>query len=86
MQLKNFILLSLSAVALAQNVAPEADNAMEAPQDISKLKHKKCPEHKCPKPKKVTLTKNITKVHYKTVHVAAACTPALEKNCGKGGC
>ncbi|KAG5361025.1 hypothetical protein CJU89_4127 [Yarrowia sp. B02] len=75
MQLKNILLLSLSAVALAQNASPESDNAMEAPQDISKLKHK-CPEHKCPKPNRVVLTKNITKVTYKTVTKSAnQCKP-----------
>lgn len=70
MQLKNILLLSLSAVALAQNVIPESDNAMEAPQDISKLKHK-CPEHKCPKPKVHKLTKNITRTQLKTITKAA---------------
>ena len=73
MQIKNILLLSLSAVALAQNVIPESDNAMEAPQDISKLKHK-CPEHKCPKPKTISLTKNITKTQLKTV-TAQKCQP-----------
>ncbi|KAG5368828.1 hypothetical protein CJU90_1058 [Yarrowia sp. C11] len=75
MQLKNLILLSLSAVALAQNASPESDNAMEAPQDISKLKHK-CPQHTCPKPKVHKLTKNITKTEIKTVTKSAAqCQP-----------
>ncbi|KAB8279858.1 hypothetical protein B0I72DRAFT_142087 [Yarrowia lipolytica] len=70
MQLKNILLLSLSAVALAQNASPESDNAMEAPQDISKLKPK-CPEQKCPKPKVHKLTKNITKTVMKTVTKSA---------------
>ncbi|KAG5361732.1 hypothetical protein CJU90_3140 [Yarrowia sp. C11] len=78
MLFKNLAILSLAALVAANQAAPVDNSApvvAEAPQDISKLKHK-CPQHTCPKPKVHKLTKNITKTEIKTVtKQAAKCQP-----------
>lgn len=99
MLFKNIALLSLAALVAANEAAPveaattlvavpASEDSAETPEDIKKLMHKKCPQEKCPKPKHVTLTKNITKVAYKTVtKTADKCQPTQQqKKCGGKNC
>ncbi|KAG5356295.1 hypothetical protein CJU89_6022 [Yarrowia sp. B02] len=78
MQFKILALVSLLALVAAQE-APEpttlAFSPVEAenPQDIKQFMKKKCPDESCPKPKHVTVTKNITKVQPKTVTKTIHC-------------
>lgn len=98
MLFKNIALFSLAALVAANEAAPQAATTLAAvpmsedhtenPEDISQLMKKKCPQEKCPKPKRVTLTKNITKVAYKTItKTAGSCeTQAPQKKCGGKNC
>ncbi|KAG5363174.1 hypothetical protein CJU89_2335 [Yarrowia sp. B02] len=103
MLFKNIALFSLAALVAANEAVPEAHTTLAAvplaeehsenPEDIKKFMHKKCPEEKCPKPKHVTLTKNITKVAYKTVtKTAGSCETQApkkqhnNKKCGGKNC
>ncbi|QNP98031.1 YALIA101S06e05160g1_1 [Yarrowia lipolytica] len=81
MQLKTLAIVSLFSLAAAQQAAPSpattmaftpADSA-ENPEDIHQLMKKKCPDEKCPKPKHITVTKNITKVQSKTITKTINC-------------
>ncbi|KAG5359247.1 hypothetical protein CJU90_3982 [Yarrowia sp. C11] len=81
MQLKTLALVSLFSLVAAQQAAPtpattmafSAADSAENPEDIHKLLHKKCPDEKCPKPKHITVTKNITKVQSKTITKTVNC-------------
>ncbi|KAG5359628.1 hypothetical protein CJU90_5462 [Yarrowia sp. C11] len=99
MLFKNIALISLAALVAANEAAPEAattlvavpvkaeDNS-ENPEDIKKFMKHKCPEETCPKPKRVVLTKNITKKATKTVtKTTGSCeTQAPQKKCGGKNC
>lgn len=99
MLFKNIALLSLAALVAANEAAPQAATTMmpvfveensENPEDIKQFMKKKCPEEKCPKPKRVILTKNITKRATKTItKTAGSCqtqAPQKKKNCGGKNC
>jgi hypothetical protein len=99
MLLKNIALISLAALVAANEAVPESATTMvavpissedhsENPEDIKQFMKKKCPEQKCPKPKRDTLTKNITKKATKTVYktVGSCETQAPQKKCGGKNC
>lgn len=91
MHITTIALTALFSLVAAQEAAPDAATTLvtvradqsERPEDISQLMKKKCPQQKCGKPKHVTVTKNITKVGYKTItKVACETNNACKgKNC-----
>lgn len=106
MLFKNIAILSLAALVAANEAAPQPTTTMmpvyvsseddfdnfdsENPEDIKQFMKKKCPEEKCPKPKRITLTKNITKKATKTItKTSGSCetqAPQKKKNCGGKNC
>lgn len=83
MQISTLALVSAFAVVVSAqvNAAPSpattlgfsSTDSAENPEDIKQLLQKKCPDEKCPKPRHITVTKNITKVQQKTVTKTLNC-------------
>lgn len=58
---------------MGYSAADSSADSAENPEDIHALLKKKCPDEKCPKPRHITVTKNITKVQQKTVTKTLNC-------------
>lgn len=62
-----------AAPSPATTLGFSAADSAENPEDIMAMLQKKCPDEKCPKPRHITVTKNITKVQSKTVTKTLNC-------------